>query len=565
MRSLLSRLKPPFQLAREQEALKNGIYKEQLSQALTLLGNGLRPFVMQAMKEKYTDRWHQQEPRVRKLAGFQQYGSEGPSLDVQLLLKIIDDKKYWPAVFQKRLPGIARWQISSLRELRNRYAHYDGQDPLFNSREQAEQLICCIKQVLEAIDSKQEVANIERILKEVRRTPIQQLKKVLQGEHQASIFVLAGLFFLLVGGVRIFNYFRAPRVDATRIVVGMPVWDIERLRTLEQSLERQLKPSNFWSYLRGQTVDIELQTSRNYPIATSRLRSREWDVVFSLSPVVAVQALDLGYQPLGVMFPDSPGYQAVLYSRIDSPIQSVDDISPKTVVAFGDLFSASKFYVPWSMLKGRSVTLLAGLGDPEIKNLVKTGAADVGTAADNPETFGLEAQGFRILERSELIPSSIVALSPNLSDNDRTVLKQAMLDLPKSTRSRDQANFAAGDPPDYRSLRRMINQVRASSACLVLKENQPTSFACPADRLKLTQGWIDQAQPRGQSVLLTVGAVDGRPLSISVERSLLNELLDFREASELLNRRVNLALLQGSDSQQGVYAVQNPNQIEFLD
>ena len=106
-------------------------------QALDALRDGLRPFVVQVLEEKEGPHWFN-HPRVQRMLpappdqeGEAHGGTEAPALDLALLLKLIGSDCYWYRTFRPRLPGISRWQIDSLRELRNRVAHNDGSDPLF--------------------------------------------------------------------------------------------------------------------------------------------------------------------------------------------------------------------------------------------------------------------------------------------------------------------------------------------------------------------------------------------------------------------------------------------------
>lgn len=541
-----------------------GLYREPLSRALDALGAGLKPFVQRAMTEKFGPRWHQHE-FIRKITPGPPYGIEGPTLDVYLLLKIIDQNRYWQSIFERRLSGISRWSIDSLRDLRNRIAHYDGNDPLFESREQAEQLVVTIKRVLQAIESPRNLAIVESIYKEIRRSYWQQLKQVLLGRHPASPLVWLGLIALGLGSWRVVYYWQSPRLSQTKIVIGSPNQRLDGYEDLADALEQRLIPDNFIAYLLGKKVDIELQTDRSYPLSVSRLRSRQWDVVFGYSPVVSMQALEAGYRHVGVMFPHNPGYAAIIFSRQNSNIKSLGDIRPTTTVALGDPFSASKFYLPFTMLQGRSLTLMKGLNNREILDAVRSGSADVGVAAADPSYFNPDKQGFRVLARSQRLPTSIVATSPNLSDRDRAVLTQMLLSLPEELRSPEKANFAAGPEPDYRYLRRVIEQVRAWSACLE-PSDAPITFRCPPDQLWLTQGWVDAAAFRGSAVLLEVTTVDGRNVTLQIDRSLLDQLVAYRQVPDLVGRRVRVSLLRdGTTRNQQQFTVLNLNQLEFWD
>ena len=108
-----------------------------LIQALDALRDGLRPFVVQVLQEKEGTEWYG-HPRVQRMLpvppnteGKASDGPQDPVLDLALLLKLIGSDCYWYRTFRPRLAGISRWQIDSLRDLRNRVAHNDGSDPLF--------------------------------------------------------------------------------------------------------------------------------------------------------------------------------------------------------------------------------------------------------------------------------------------------------------------------------------------------------------------------------------------------------------------------------------------------
>ena len=108
-----------------------------LNKALDGLRDGLRSFVVAVLEEKEGCPWYG-NPRVQRMLpvhpvtdGGEAYVSPPPVLDLALLLKLIGSDCYWYRTFSPRLPGISRWQIDSLRELRNRVAHNDGNDPLF--------------------------------------------------------------------------------------------------------------------------------------------------------------------------------------------------------------------------------------------------------------------------------------------------------------------------------------------------------------------------------------------------------------------------------------------------
>lgn len=84
----------------------------------------------------------------------------------------------------------------------------------------------------------------------------------------------------------------------------------------------------------------------SYEEARKRMINREWDISFTLSPMLSIAAKNNGYTHTGRMFPkNDPYYQAVLFTKADSPIKSISDLNETHTIALGDFNSVSSFYV----------------------------------------------------------------------------------------------------------------------------------------------------------------------------------------------------------------------------
>ena len=248
-----------------------------LIQALDALRDGLRPFVVGTLQEKEGAQWYN-HPRVQRmvsappsLEGEAPYGPEGPVLDLALLLKLIGSDCYWYRTFRQRLPGISRWQIDSLRELRNRVAHNDGEDPLLATASLALPYLSTMEQLLRVIGSDRAnvIAAMGARLKRSRR---RALRAVLLGRSQWSLPFWVVIISLLGASLWLIHYWRSPRLGQSTLVIGTPDRRLERYLPLEQYLEAQLRPAQFWRALRGDKVDVRIEGARSYPECSATIR-----------------------------------------------------------------------------------------------------------------------------------------------------------------------------------------------------------------------------------------------------------------------------------------------------
>ena len=538
-----------------------------LIQALDALRDGLRPFVIGVLQEKEGPQWFD-HPRVQRmvpappaLEGEAPYGTEGPVLDLALLLKLIGSDCYWYRTFRPRLPGISRWQIDSLRELRNRVAHNDGEDPLLTTAALGIPYLTSMEQLLQAIGSDQ-------------ATVITQLRSRLQRSRRKAIADLAlgrsrwSLLFwfvaLVVTGATawLIDYGRSPRLARSSLVIGTPDRRLERYLGLERYLESRLRPSQLWRALRGDKIDVRIEGARSYPEAVAHLKARRWDVLLGFSPVVSMEAMDAGYRPIGRMFPQETVYRSILFTRKGAPLREIKDIHPGTSIALGDFFSATKYYVPMSLLRGRSARITLNLSTAEIAELVRSGKADVGAMAGNPKGFKSLNPSFEILVASPPLPASLIALSPELADLDRNRLEQALMAAPDSVRGQSAANYGPGLPPDYRHFARQVAEGKAFSACLRNLEGF-FNLRCPgSDRIEVVEGWIDDAGPVGGRIRVNMTTADQRRVSLIVDRSLLEQSSVFKTLNELRGRSLSVLTLQHA-LQTGTVAIESPHQLEI--
>ena len=539
-----------------------------LLQALDALRDGLSPFVVKVLVEKEGPLWHQL-PRIHRLvptppqlAEEPPYGEEGPVLDTALLLKIIDSDSYWYRTFRRRMPGVSRWVIGSLRELRTRVSHNDGTDPLFHNRSLALQYLGHIELVLRAIDSPA-AQRLPALLAPLRLTPWSLFLQLSTGRNRWSLLFWFGVVLSLVTGWWLIDYGGSQRIVQASLVIGTPDTRLERYQPVAEALEQRLRLANPLLDLLGQRVDVRVETAASYPEAISRLRAHRWDVLLGFSPVVSMEALELGYRPIGVMFPSEPLYRSIFYTRRTSALASLTDLAASSRIALGDYFSATKYYVPMSLLKGRTLRVIPNQSTAQILSLVRGGTAEVGVMAGDPQRFSRLNPDLKVLGISPLLPQSVVALSPILADRDRDALHEVLLALPPKVRSRDNGNFGAGARPDYRKLRRQVDEGRALSACLSKTGEQLTLFCPPSTRIIALEGWIDSVEPQLDQLQLNGQMIDGHSFQLRAPRSLVAQVASFQVLEELKGRRLRARIPVQNQIMQS-FSVFNPNQIEIL-
>lgn len=538
-----------------------------LIQALDALRDGLRPFVVQVLEKKEGPHWFNHSRVQRMLPappdqeGNAQGATEAPALDLALLLKLIGSDCYWYRTFRPRLPGISRWQVDSLRELRNRLAHNDGSDPLFIKAALLLPYLNTMEQVLQVVGSDQLDA-IARLRAGLERRRHQLVRAIALGRSRWSFPFWLAITTLLGGCLWLFDYLGSPHVDQRTIVIGTPDRRLERYLPLEQHLESRLRPAQLLRALRGEKIDVRIEGARSYPEAVAHLRARRWDVLLGFSPVVSMEAVQAGYRPIGRMFPQEPEYRAILFTRQDSPLQGLQDINAATHLALGDFFSATKYYLPMSLLRGRSARITLNLSTVEIAEQVRSGSADVGAMAGNPLRFEKLNPGLKILASSPPLPQSIVALSPNLSDLDRDPLQRALLNAPPSVRGKSAANFGPGAAPDYRLFARQVAEGKAFSACL---RNQASEIKlhCPAaDRINLVEGWVNDIQADGDRVRIGLLTADRQSFDLLIQRALLDQIAVFSVLNDLRGRLLKVMALQHLWDNQPV-VLETPHQLEI--
>jgi ABC-type phosphate/phosphonate transport system substrate-binding protein len=225
----------------------------------------------------------------------------------------------------------------------------------------------------------------------------------------------------------------------------------------------------------GNKVQIVIDGDENlsYEEARKRMINKEWDISFPQSPMLSIAAKNNGYSYAARMFPDSPPYyQATIFTKANSPIRSLNDLKPKHTIAMGDFNSASSFYMAAYDLYGKTLKVNMGHKSSKIRELVKTGKADIGAAA---YIAVKDDKDLRIIHLSKKIPGGNVYLSPNLSESDRQTITKVLLNAPPNIRK--DANYGLGEEADYSQLIKISERTEKILECNPFAKN-PVNFYC---------------------------------------------------------------------------------------
>ncbi len=150
-----------------------------VGEGLSLLNNGLCPFIERELLAVYGESWRQQVTEVFPVSCYDEI-----NWDTAAILKVMWD--LWNAVFRNTLGRSERSLVSELRDVRNRWAHQEQ----FKS-DDAYRALDSVDRLLEAVSAGPEAEKVKAIKLELMRTKFEQQrrdekKKMLPIEGQPS-------------------------------------------------------------------------------------------------------------------------------------------------------------------------------------------------------------------------------------------------------------------------------------------------------------------------------------------------------------------------------------------
>jgi predicted AAA+ superfamily ATPase len=152
---------------------------ERVGRGLTLLGQGLAPFLERECKAKWGDQWIQRLVAASPGPGLGRINTTDPSF----LLKAMADA--WQPVFRDVLGHAERSYVSEVREFRNAWAHQTT-----FSTDDAERALDSIRRLLLAVSAADEALEVDKMRQELRRT--QFAEQARQVQRKAAVTPVEG-------------------------------------------------------------------------------------------------------------------------------------------------------------------------------------------------------------------------------------------------------------------------------------------------------------------------------------------------------------------------------------
>jgi endonuclease YncB( thermonuclease family)/ABC-type phosphate/phosphonate transport system substrate-binding protein len=321
----------------------------------------------------------------------------------------------------------------------------------------------------------------------------------------------------------------------------------------------------------GNKVQIVIDGDENlsYEKARQRMINKEWDITFPQSPMLSIAAKNNGYSYAANMFPGSPPYyQATLFTKANSPIKSIDDLKSTNTIAMGDFNSASSFYMASYDLYGKTLKVNMGHKSSKIKELVKTGKADVGAAA---YIAVKDDKNLKIIHLSKQIPGGNVYLSPNLSESDRQTITKVLLEAPANIRK--DANYGAGKEQDYSQLIKISERTEQVLKCANFQQN-PVNFYCGGKPIAKSTtsnntseilGKINGWSKKGEFESFKLLGDKNKVYEIIIPEKIFNQIPDAPNPIALQGKQIKIINVK-PEKQGGMFELKitQPNQLKVL-
>lgn len=186
--------------------------------------------------------------------------------------------------------------------------------------------------------------------------------------------------------------------------------------------------------------EVEIVDVPDYTAVVEALRNHHVDIGF-MSGFPSALAVNTGEVDSLVAWPGNDDPVSTCLVLDDSPLESLDDVTPETVVAFADPASSSGYFMPVAMLhdagleKDADYTPMFSGGHDMSFTALKEGQADIAcTSTIFPSMAGLgdpmfpfETGETRSIGESDSMPVAVTVLADQeLADDKRELLAQAL-------------------------------------------------------------------------------------------------------------------------------------------
>ena len=215
-------------------------------------------------------------------------------------------------------------------------------------------------------------------------------------------------------------------------------------------------------YLATQTNSIvELEPAYNELQALEQIQRQRWSLVFAPPGIAAIAINEEQYIPLFPLERVGSRERSLLVVKKDSQIKNLVDLSNKKV-ALGQPGSATGYYLPLYDLYGLTLAQVIFAPTPrQVLRLLQNGTVDAGALSEAEfQTYRSQFQTeFGILQKSRLIPSGLVILSPTIERNQQESISNSMRNAPASIIS-DSDYVVDAQIPEYEEFIKLVEKVK---------------------------------------------------------------------------------------------------------
>jgi serine/threonine protein kinase len=218
---------------------------------------------------------------------------------------------------------------------------------------------------------------------------------------------------------------------------------------------------------------INISEDRALERAKQNLKTKKWELAFTSVPMLSAAAVADNYQFAARMSPKRTQSESVLFVRKDSPIKTLDDLTPDKAIALGDFNSAQGFYMPVYDLYGKTLRVEMNNGPRDAMQKVRSGKVDVGASVYISSLK--KATDLRVLHVSRAIPLAGVYMAPTLTSQDQKLVADLLLAAPAAMQ--ENARYKAGTATDYTEFLKVVKRVEDVTNCSNWQVN-PVKFYC---------------------------------------------------------------------------------------
>ncbi|MDJ0897442.1 MAG: phosphate/phosphite/phosphonate ABC transporter substrate-binding protein [Xenococcus sp. MO_188.B8] len=258
---------------------------------------------------------------------------------------------------------------------------------------------------------------------------------------------------LLVGAI-LLGCSSTPSIGTEKLTIGVVGYGNE-VRSVEQyePLQRHLAQHT--------NSIVELEPAYNELQALEQIQRQRWSLVFAPPGITAIAIKNEQYIPLFPLEGFGSQERSLIVVRKDSQINNLVDLSNKKV-ALGQPGSATGYYLPLYDLYGLTLAEVIFAPTPrQILRLLQDGEVDAGALSEAEfQTYRSQfPTNFRVLQKSRLIPSGLVIVSPTIELKQQEQIINAMQNAPASIIS-DAGYVVDAQMPEYKEFIKLVEKVK---------------------------------------------------------------------------------------------------------